>query len=93
MQIVGRRTEVTKVNVDIDPIEVIEKLQAKFVNSCQDPQMMGGKYINSDGCWESWIDTHGSGITTTYRKATEEEIKTMEAFEIMRTVIRTPISK
>jgi len=93
MQIVGRRTEVTKVNVDIDPIEVIDKLQTKFVNSCKDPEMMGGEYINQEGFWESWQDTHGSGITEVYRKATDEEIKTMEAFKIMRTVIQTPISK
>lgn len=93
MQVLGRRTEVTKVHVDIDPKDVIDQLQRKFVNSCKDPLMMGGEYINQDGYWESWQDTHGSGITQVYRKATEEEVKTMEAFKIMRTVIDTPISK
>ena len=40
-------------------------------------------YINSGGSWEGWQDTHGSGITTRIREASEEEKEIYQSFKIM----------
>lgn len=41
-------------------------------------------YINSDGMWERWEDDHGSGYTTTLRKATKEEKKAMKTWHAVQ---------
>jgi len=46
------------------------------------------EYINSDGCWELWENGHGSGYTTVYRKATQEEIEFVNLIERTMTILR-----
>lgn len=61
-------TEAVEVNVQ----EVLDKLYYSCMRSVYKGK---GEYINSKGVWESWDDTgHGSGITTTYEPATQEQL-------------------
>lgn len=69
MQVKGVERKETVVTVEINPKEVVDKIKQKWLEKLKLPD----HYINSDGHWEHWIDTHGSGITTVGREATDEE--------------------
>lgn len=68
MRILAQHTQV--VHVEVNPADVISQISREW------RAKMPGEYINNRGFWESWEDTgHGSGLTTTHRKATDEEKK------------------
>lgn len=77
------RTERTQ--VEIDPRDVVKQLREKYIRELPDLTKNGerAEYINQDGHWEVWIDTHGSGITYKLREATDQEKETMKAFDIV----------
>ena len=81
MEMKGSVTRVETVKVDISPRDMLEAMQKKWLQDIK----QGGNYINSKGHWEDWTDTgHGSGITETYREATDEEKAIVAAFRTLR---------
>lgn len=83
MQINGTKTIVERALVEVDPEEVINQLQVRWKNELPDLPR-SAEYINHEGVWESWENTHGSGITRHYRSATEDEIVQHKSFAFMR---------
>lgn len=78
-----RTTE--RVKVEINPVEVIERLHWKWV---QESGPKEAEYINRDGAWESWVDTHGSGITNLHGKASDEQIEADKAFKLVLKIVK-----
>lgn len=77
MQVKAEVIESKIVSVNIKPEEVLQRLFANWINTVNSK----AEYINQEGYWESWYDTgHGSGLTTTYNKATDEELEIMHSF-------------
>ena len=75
MKIEGRQTKL--VEVDVSPshfIETLKKLWRKDIGVKSD------WYINSEGFWEEWEDTHASGFRIQHRQATAEEIEMEKSF-------------
>jgi len=80
-----------KVEVDIDPNEVLKLLKDRWRNSLDVTIKVNGlkpssseMYINERSQWEHWTSyPHGSGTTTTYRKVTPEEIEIEKAFSLI----------
>jgi hypothetical protein len=90
MKVTGSVTKVETVDVIIDPVKVLEKLYTKWECGLEGLQQgyYDTVYINSKGIWEGWVNTHGSGITTQLRPATDEEKAVVEAFRLVRDVAR-----
>ena len=78
MIIEGTITRKSTESVNVNPSEVIKKLKNAWMVRCGVNTYW---YLDTEGFWESWQDTHGSGIYDTHRKATEEEVVTWQAFE------------
>lgn len=87
MKVEAKITKVEYEEVEIDPAEVIQKLKNKWISESK----IKGDYINAEGIWESWIDTHGSGIYKEYEKATDLEKLIYESFDIVLSVCRNKI--
>ncbi|MEG0870607.1 MAG: hypothetical protein RSG77_26730 [Hafnia sp.] len=78
MQVEAVVTRREKTTVTVNPKDIIEKYKVRWLAELK----MVGCYINTEGTWEEWENTgHGSGLYTTHRKATEEEIKIADAFK------------
>ena len=80
MKVSGKITTVKNETVEIDPSEVTKQLKLDWMKRIG---IYGFCYLNkSNQMWEDWENTgHGSGITTEYRKATEDEIQIWDMFE------------
>jgi len=78
MRVNGKITHTSTEVVDVDPLEVLKNIKCKWM---LDREVSSYWYINSEGCWEDWEDTHSSGITTTHRPATEQEVTVWKAFK------------
>jgi hypothetical protein len=76
--------ETKHVSVDINPVEILTQLKNGWKNSLN----VKGEYINEDGVWETWYDTHGSGLYETFDAATEEQIEITKAFATVVDVVR-----
>lgn len=85
MKVSGVKTQVENIEVNIDLKRTLRQLE----DSCMSAIYSGeGEYINKDNVWESWYDTgHGSGLTTIYEKATQEQIDLQDAFKFIHTFI------
>ena len=78
MRVNGTITSVKQESVEVNPSEVVEKIKLDWMKSID---VHSYWYINQEGEWEDWEDTHGSGITTKHRQATTEEMNNWELFK------------
>lgn len=84
MIVTGSVTKVERVDVVVDPKDIINQLKSKWLNEIiPEAGRYDMVYINRSGFWEGWVDTHGSGITDRLKEATPEEKDHMQAFELM----------
>ena len=65
-----------------------ELRELRKLNPDPDNHIGQAEYINSDGCWELWENGHGSGYTTMYRRATQEEVELDELIKRTMTILR-----
>ena len=73
-------------SVKVDPVGILRQLHWDWVcNNAPSPQ---AEYINSDGVWESWDDTGGSGLYRRYGDATEHQKAVDAAFKIVLSEIK-----
>lgn len=77
-EIVERRVQRVTINVR----DVLRGLRKEFVQKAGLPC---DSYINSKGVWEFWdsCNGRGSGLTSTYREATESEIAYWNALNLL----------
>lgn len=82
MRLKGTRTIHEPVEIDVSNSDLFEAVQtATWAKLGPKP----GDYINTAGVWESWEDTgHGSGLTTTHRKATDAEVAVDKALKVVQ---------
>lgn len=85
MEISAIETTSRRVNVSVRLESVFDELRAKLTKSFK---VVPQAYVNTSGDWETWEDTHGSGIYRTVRKATAREIKLMNAFNMLKNNIK-----
>lgn len=95
-------SETRKVKVSShEIIKIVERAlkselhQLKLLNPNDDPHydISGAEYINHNGEWEYWENGHGSGYTTVYRKATEEEKQLDSLISESMRIIRKQLSQ
>lgn len=84
MKVKGIHTETYEVDVLVNPREILQKLYKEWVTASVGKNWW---YINREGYWEEWEDTHGSGITEVHREATEQEKETNKAFEVLLGIV------
>lgn len=87
MQVRGSHTVHTIVTVS--EYDVINEMTYSFEKKVVPKDVMAGSYVNRDGCWEHWEDGHGSGHTTTQRKATEAELSLYQQFRTWSELTQT----
>jgi len=85
MKIKGKVTKVHFEGVEVCPEEFLKSLRKKWLSDIEIPSEC---YINTDGEWESWEDTHGSGAYTQYGKALATDQQVEEAFRTMLGLVR-----
>lgn len=88
MKINGTRVTRERVEVEVHPIRMVEALRKALLTDPSFGAPSDAEYINADGVWESWIDTHGSGITTRHGRATPEQIQVMSALDLISKKVR-----
>jgi hypothetical protein len=71
MRVNGTITSVIQESVEVNPSDVISQIKLDWMKSID---VCSYWYINQEGVWEDWEDTHGSGITNEHRQATLDEI-------------------
>lgn len=82
MQVSAERVKKETIKVNVNPVDVIEKLRLQWHLNIG---VGSSDYINSNGFWEDWTDTgHGSGLTRVGRQATPEEKQMIASFQSMR---------
>lgn len=75
--------------VEINPINVIQKMKIEWIQSLKLKFNFAlsvsnhTTHINSDGIWEYWENGHGSGYTFLSRAATPEEIEIYHSFKTL----------
>jgi hypothetical protein len=93
MQIRGSHT--VHATFTVSEYDVSKEMTATFEKNVVPADVMAGSYPNREGCWEHWEDGHGSGYTTTQRKATEAEVALYQQFrtwsELTQTLMALPV--
>ena len=88
--------------VYIDSKEILDIVKQMLDNESRDLRLQNpvdrlcisdAKYINADGYWELWENGHGSGYTTTYRKATQEEIELEDLIKKTMSILRKRLNE
>jgi len=89
MRVKGIERISKNVEIDVDPCDVIDQLSVALK---QKYGINPDWYINSEGFWEDWYDTgHGSGLTSTHRRATVQEVEIFAALKIVSIAARSNI--
>lgn len=70
MQIKGSRKTIESVTIEVSPQELANELGTALLRTVG---LGDGTYINSDGVVEHWENGPGSGFTTRFDKATQEQ--------------------
>ena len=82
------RAEVVDISyreVKVNASEVFKQMQLKWIKEIG---RRSDQYINRDGIWESWEDTHGSGIYYQHGAASDQEVTIYNAFKLLEEVIK-----
>tara|TARA_Y100000310_G_C20457190_1_gene703595 strand:+ start:416 stop:688 length:273 start_codon:yes stop_codon:yes gene_type:complete len=87
MKFIAPCTETRNVEVDISTSKIITNLWRRGMEKLGKPE--SAQYINDKGVWERWDKhPHGSGISTTFSKATKEQLDLNIAIQLIRETLK-----